>query len=364
MPRVVPPPSDRVHSSSLAARRRASDGKRTPEVRTPSRAAAGGGERREMHPRGDVAVAVVAARQHAVVTTAELVALGIGRRAIAHRVEHRRLTPLHRGVFQVGPAPAPLTSQMAAVLACGPTAVLSHHSAAALLNIRKPTPGPIHVTVTRGHARKRKGLVIHRTRSLRTDEVTTHDGIPSTTAARTLLDIANALSPNHLRRAIEEAQIHGHLDHASLTSAVDRARGHRGVAALRAAAPNEARMTRSEAERRLIELIDRADLPRPRTNVKIAGHEVDLFWPDHDLVVEVDGFAFHGSREAFERDRLRDAELMAAGLRVGRVTWRQIDREPEALVVRLARSLSAGPGPGRPLAAAPAPGFPPRRSRR
>ena len=264
----------------------------------------------------DERIAAVAARQHGVVSTRQLLALGVTRNAIKHRVSRGQLTPLHRGVYRVGPLPSPLTSPMAATLACGPSAVLSHHSAAALLGIRRPHAGPIHVTVTRGHARKRRGLVIHRTRSLRDDEVVTHKGIRTTSAARTLLDIASDLTRKHLTRAIEEAQIQGQLDHSSLTAAVSRAHGHRGVVALRAAAPQEVRMTRSEAERRLVELVDAAELPPPRTNVTLGGYEVDAVWAGERLVVEVDGFAFHGSRDAFERDRRRDAELVAAGWRV------------------------------------------------
>jgi very-short-patch-repair endonuclease len=307
----------------------------------------------------DEQLARLAGRQHGVVSTSQLHALGVGRNAIAHRVTTGRLTRLHRGVFRVGPVHSPFADFMAATLACGPSGVLSHHSAAALLGIRRPRSGPVDVTVSRGQARVRRGLVIHRTRTLRPDEITTHHGIRTTTAARTLLDIATDLPRKHLTRAVEEAQIQGHLDHSSLADAVSRARGHRGVAALRAAAPAEAKLTRSEAERRLIELVRAAELPEPQTNAKVGGYEVDAVWPAERLVVEVDGFAFHGGREAFERDRLRDAELVAAGWRVQRVTWRQIVDEPVALVARLARGLSAAPAPGRPHAAAAPPGSPP-----
>lgn len=305
---------------------------------------------------GDEQVARLAARQHGVVAAEQLRALGVSRDAVKHRVRQRRLTPLHRGVYRVGPVPSPLGDLMAATLACGPTGVLSHHSAAALLGIRRPERGAVHVTVTKGQSRTRPGLRVHRTRSLGPDEVTRWNGIPTTSAARTLLDLAAVLPRRDLKRAIEEAQVQRHLDHSSLVAAVENARGHPGVAALRAATPQEVRMTRSEAERRLLELIERAELPRPRTNVIVAGYEVDLFWPDEGLVVEVDGFAFHGSREAFERDRRRDGELMAVGLRVVRVTWRQLVEKPEAVIARLARSLSAGPARGRPPFAAPAPG--------
>jgi very-short-patch-repair endonuclease len=305
----------------------------------------------------DSVIAAFARRQHGVVTTAQLAGAGVSRNAIRLRERRGLLTRLHQGVYRLGPTHSPFADSMAATLACA--GVLSHQSAAALLGIRRPERGPVHVTVTRGHARKRKGLVIHRTRHLRPDEVTTWKGITTTTAARTLLDLATELPTKHLTRAIEEAQIQRHLDHSSLADAVDNARGHRGRSALRAATTTNPKLTRSEAERRLLELIRAAELPEPETNRRVGGYEVDVLWPVDRLVVEVDGFAFHGGREAFERDRRRDAELTAAGFRVARVTWRQIADEPEALVARLARSLSAGRAPGRPPSAAAPPGFPP-----
>lgn len=304
----------------------------------------------------DETITAIARRQHGVVSRAQLEAAGVSWGAIKHRLAAGRLTRLHRGVYRLGPVHSPLASPMAATLVCRPSAVLGHHSAAALLGIRRPRPGPMDVTVTKGHPESRTGIEVHRTRTLRDDEVTTFKGIRTTTAARTLLDIAPDLSRKHLTRAIEEAQIQGHLDHLSLADAIGRAHGHRGVAALRAASPTEVRMTRSEAERRALELIRAAELPEPRTNARVAGCEVDLLWRAERLIVEVDGFAYHGSREAFERDRERDAELSALGFRVARVTWRQLADAPEAVVARLARSLSAGPAPVRPLAAAVPPG--------
>jgi len=310
----------------------------------------------------DAVIAELAGRQHGVVAVWQLAAAGISRDAVKHRVARRRLTRLHRGVYRLGPVHGPLTSPMAAVLACGPAAVLSHESAAELLGIRRPERGPIHVTVPTGHPRTRNGIRVHRAR-LGPDDVTRWKGIPTTTAARTIRDLAPTLTERHLKRAIEEAQIQGHLTSHSLTEAVDQARGRKGVTALRAATTNEPRLTRSEAERRLVELIDAAELPRPRTNQRVEGFEVDLVWPDARLIVEVDGYAFHQGREAFERDRRRDAELTAAGYRVQRVTWRQIADTREAVVARLARSLSAGPAPARPPVAAGLRGSPHGRPR-
>jgi predicted transcriptional regulator of viral defense system len=301
----------------------------------------------------DAIIAAFAARQHGVVSQRQLAAAGVSWEAVRHRVKTGRLTRLHRGVYRVGPTHTALTSPMAAVLACGPTAALSHHAAAALHGITRPRAGPIDVTVRSGQPRSRAGIRVHRA----TVEVVTVQGIPVTTVARTLRDLAAELSQRDLQRAVEEAQIQRKLDHASLARAVDRAAGHRGARALRATTSDVA-MTRSEAERRLVELIRRAGLPEPQTNKRIGGWEVDAVWPAEGLALEVDGFAFHSTREAFERDRLKHADLAAAGWRVSRVTWRQLVDEREAVVARLTRALSGPRGSGRPPAAAGPPGFP------
>ena len=308
----------------------------------------------------DAVIAAFAARQHGVVSRAQLLAAGVSPDAIRHRVERGRLTPLHRGVYRLGPTHTTLTSPMAAVLACGPTAVLSHHAAATLHGIAKPRPGPIDVMVTKRHAREKRGLRIHRARSV---ETTTVHGIPTTTVGQTIRDLAAVVSARDLQRAVEEAQIHRKLDRPSLTRAVDDARGRRGVVALRTTTNHGPRLTRSEAERRLLELIRAAGLPEPETNVRVAGYEVDALWREQGLVVEVDGVAFHSTRAAVERDRRKDAELEAAGYVLKRLTWGQITRQREAVVARLTRALSAGPASARPLVAAATPGSPPGRWR-
>jgi very-short-patch-repair endonuclease len=279
---------------------------------------------------GDRTVTALAARQHGVVTTQQLAEAGLGRRSIAHRVQQGRLKRLHRGVYLVASLPAPLTPQMAAVLACGATAVLSHHAAAALWGVRPPRDGAIDVTVATG--RHRKGIRVHR-RQLEPSDVTRHHGIPATTPARTLFDLAAVLPQRDLDRAVEQAQVLGLVRPRAL---LER-HPHR---ALQQALQQEPALTRSEAETRLLALIRAADLPAPQTNVRVHGHEVDFYWPEHRLVVEVDGYAFHGTRQAFERDRLRDGHLQARGIQVSRITWRQIAYTPEALLVRLAATMA------------------------
>ena len=291
----------------------------------------------------DARIVTLAARQHGVVSARQLAALGVTRDAIKHRLARGWLTRLHRGVYLVGPLGDDLTSLMAAALACGRTAVVSHHAAASLHGLRPQWRGAIDVTVTEGQPRCQPGLRVHRA-AVAEDERTYAEGIPVTTPERTIRDLAHSTTDRELARLIEEAQVQHKLDEPSLTRAVQRAAGRRGARALRAAAPKaerEPQMTRSEAERRLVELVRKGGLPRPRTNARVGGYEVDALWERERLVVEVDGFAFHGGRQAFECDRRKDADLLAAGHRVLRVTWRQLADEPEAVVARVAAALAS-----------------------
>ena len=289
----------------------------------------------------DRIVVRLAARQHGIVTTEQLRACGIGRHAIAHRVTCGWLRRMYRGVYLVGPLQAPSSASMAAVLAYGAGALLSHHPAAVLWGLRPPPAQTMHVTVATRDARSRRGITAHHVATLHPSDATRRHGIPVTSPARTLLDLATQLTPRDLTRAVEEARIHRLATDVSLTEQLERYPTHRGAAALKRAIPSEPALTRSEAERRLLELVRAARLPQPEANVRVGRHEVDLLWRTEELVVEVDGYAFHSSRAAFERDRRRDAELAAAGIRVIRVTWRQIVEEPEAVVARLAAALVA-----------------------
>jgi very-short-patch-repair endonuclease len=282
----------------------------------------------------DREAARIARRQHGVVTSAQLAAAGLSPTAIRYRVKHGRLRRLHQGVYLFSSLPAQFTAEMAAVLACGDHAALSHHAAAALWRFRPKQDGAIDVTVGQGRARPRSGIQVHRAVDL---PVTRHHGIPITTPMRTLVDLAPLLAQHELDRAVEEAQVRGLVKPEALTSAPHRA--------LRLTAREDASMTRSEAEQRLLALVRAADLAPPHTNVRVEGFEVDMAWPEQRLIVEVDGFAFHSTRAAFERDRLRDQALQAAGWRVMRITWRQIADTPEAVVARVAAALAFSPQP-------------------
>jgi len=238
------------------------------------------------------------------------------------------------------------------VLACGEGAVLSNRAASAVWAML-PYPAasrPIDVTVRRGDPRGRPGIRLHRTKRLAPDEVRTRHGIPLTSPARTLLDLA-ATSPRDLERALAEAYARHLVRRAELLALIARHPRHPGAARLRALIETDPPFTRSEAERRFLALVRRANLPAPEVNVNLARYEVDFLWWRERLVVEVDGYAFHSSRRAFEDDRRRNVDLAARGFRVIRITWRQLVSEPEALLVRLAQALasarpSSPPGPG------------------
>ena len=221
-------------------------------------------------------MAEIAARQHGVVVLWQLAAAGLERGAVAHRVAQGRLIPIHRGVYLLGPLKAQFTDAMAAVLACGDGAVLSHHAAAALYGLRpaQATPGDIDVTVPARNARTRPGIHVHRVRWLAPTEVTRHEGIPVTTPHRTLLDLATMLAPSELTRALEQAQVHGLMD-PSLNEQFER---HLGARALKAASQPEPALTRSEAETRVLQLIRAARLPHPSVNARVSGYEVDFLW--------------------------------------------------------------------------------------
>lgn len=284
----------------------------------------------------DRVLARQAAAQRGLVTRSGLLDAGLTSREIERRLEVGRLYRVHPGVYAVGhPRLAPLAGELAAVLACGTGTVLSHRTAAGLWGLIRRTAGPVHVTRAGSHRVGPRGVVVHQTR--RGPPSAVHLGLPVTTPVRTLLDLAATESTHTLERAVNEAGARRLAIPAEVRAALQP--GRRGTAVLRALLDGGPPLTRSEAERRLLALVRRAGLPRPLTNVRVGPFEVDAFWPAGGLVVEVDGYAFHSSRAAFERDRLRDAALQAAGHRVMRVTWRQITEQPEAVAIRLAALL-------------------------
>lgn len=283
-------------------------------------------------------IAGVAERQHGVIALRQLAALGAGRGAINHRVWSGRLRPIYRGVYGVGHRVLSREGHwMAAVLATGTGAVLSHRSAAALWELRPTARARVEITTRRAlHARS--GIQPHRA-VLAPDEITTTRGIPTTTPARTLLDLAAVLPEQAVRRAVNEAEVLRLADATALHDLKARHPRHRGISKLHEDHHIPA-LTRSELEARFITFLDEAVLPRPIVNTLIEGMEVDFAWPAHSLIAELDGFAFHATRRAFEQDRARDRRLQARGWRVVRITWRQLHVEPQQLAGELAVLLN------------------------
>ena len=239
---------------------------------------------------------------------------------------------MHRGVYGVGhPVLTVDGRRMAAVLAAGPGAALSHASAAALWEIRPTSATRIDVTVrSAGGRAKRPGLRIHRAASLRDDELTEHRGIRVTTVARTLLDLAATLPRRALERALDEAEILDLYDRTSLDAMARAHTGERGAAALQRAIDEDGdlTLTDSELEELMLALCHQHDLGRPTPRAWVAGLRVDFLFAASRLVVETDGYRYHRTRRAFERDRERDAILARAGYRTLRFTHRQLTREP------------------------------------
>lgn len=294
------------------------------------------------------AIAWVAGRQLGLIATWQLQAIGIGHSAIAHRVRRGLLHRLHRGVFLVGHAvQVPGARELAALLACGEGAFVSHRSAALLWGLTHMPPAEVEVSVVARNCKSRGGLLIHRLARLDTRDRAVKNGIPTTSPARTLVDFAASATWEELEWGIAEARARRLVTDRQLWGALDRAGKRAGVGTLRASLRHQGgpRLTRSEAERRLLALIRAAKIPEPQANARVAGFEVDFFWPESRVIVEVDGFAYHGHRRAFERDRRRDMLLRDAGYEVIRVTWRQIVDEPLLVIAHIARALArAGSG--------------------
>lgn len=293
---------------------------------------------------GDREIGELAKWQHRVVAMRQLRELGFGRGAIEHRIRDGRLYQLFRGVYAVGCASVSWRGRiMAAVLACGPGAVASHQTAAALLGIMTTSRALIDVTTARGRHGHR-GIKVHRVRRLHSEDRTIVDGIPVTSVARTLLDLAEVVPLRQLKRAFEEAEKLRLLDLRALERLCARSRGRRGVKALRRVVAEyvEPPFTRAESERVLIDICDAAGIPRPQMNVIVAGHEVDGLYERERLVIEIDSRTHHLTTAAFEEDRRRDADLMLAGYRVLRITWRRLRDEPLFVAEQLRKLLAAG----------------------
>jgi very-short-patch-repair endonuclease len=284
----------------------------------------------------DRAIAGIAAAQYSVVTLAQLLSLGLSASAVRTRVAGGRLFRRHRGVFVVGRADLSLKGKwLAAVLACGKGALLSHISAAALHELLSARAGLPHVLVNRGGGRGHPGIKVHRSYLLEAADRTVIDGIPCTSVARTLLDIAATEPAWVLSKALNQAAIDRKLDVSDVQELLGRVGRHKGAARLRAAMGDKeigADRTKSVLERRFLSLIRKAGLPYPAINewMAIEGEEMqcDFVWHAQRVVVEVDGWETHQTKTAFEEDRRRDRILRLAGWTVLRFTWADVIDRP------------------------------------
>ena len=296
----------------------------------------------------DARIAEIARVQHGVVDLGQLRAAGLGIGAINARVRAGRLHRLYTGVFAVGHTRLPPEGRrLAAVLALGEGAVLSHVSAAAHHALRPSAATAIHVTVPTANGRiRRSGIVVHRSTTLRPEDVERVDGIPVTSVARTLLDLAGMLAPGPLERAVERSLQLRAFDLAAVRSTIAANRTRPGSATLAqivATIHDEPPLTRSGLEGRMRDLCDAHGIHRPEVNVHVEGPEVDFFWRAQRLIAETDGHETHGTPIAFEQDRARDARLTALGYRVVRFTHRQVLREPGVVARTLVALIGADP---------------------
>jgi very-short-patch-repair endonuclease len=283
----------------------------------------------------------IAAEHHGLVTRRRLLNAGLTRNFIDGCVKSGLLHRVHAGVYQFGPVSASRARERAALLACS-GGVISHRSAAALWQMlpeQQATDLVDVVVCTQSHRGVRPGIRVHRGVPAQ-DEITTIDDVPVTSLARTLLDLGG-MSARDLERAIGVGERLQQDLRDQVTTLLTRYANRRGTGTLRTllADPSSGTFTRSQAEEKLLELVRAAGLPKPELNVQLHGYEVDCLWRDAGLVVEVDGYAFHSSHRSFVHDRRRDSVIVAAGVRVLRLTWRQLTRERDRTVAQLAQAL-------------------------
>ena len=275
----------------------------------------------------------------------QLVALGVTRAMIDHALRRGLLRPIHRGVYAVGHlALPPLAPFMAAALAVGGDALVSHRSAAIVWGLLSEEGDDVELTIGAGdRGRRRDGIHVHRDGLLQAVDGTRREGIPITAPARTVLDIAPGLPGRQLERAFN-VLLHGRLaTRRDIAETVARYPRHPGSDQLGRLAAGELRApaeTNSDAEERFLALVRAAGLPLPECNVWIAGYEVDALWRRQRLAVEIDGYEYHSTHPTFEADHARDLALSAAGFAVLRFTRDQVVNLPELVLVSLARRLA------------------------
>jgi very-short-patch-repair endonuclease len=293
-------------------------------------------------PLADEAIVWFATRQHGRVARRQLLAAGVHRDAVARRVRSGLLLPGARGIYRVAHAPPTrFGKEMEASLACGPGALIGHRSATAIYGfLPYPAAANVWVTVTKARGTGFDGIILRRTGCLDPAEVRLIGWLPLTSPARTLVDLAGVVEEERLEQAVAAA-LQRSVTMPELRRQLARSNGRRGAKALRRLLDGKAAPahTKSEAELRMLSLVRRSGLPEPEVNVWVGRYLVDFYWPDHDLVAEFDGYAFHSDFRSFRRDRERSNTLQLMGITVLRFTWHDLTRRPSALIARLRRGL-------------------------
>lgn len=284
----------------------------------------------------------LAREQHGVLSRKQLLEAGLGARTIRRRVEAGRLHLLHRGVYALGDGTVSRRGRwLAAVLACGENALLSHRSAAALWGLTRASGRRVEVSAAAG--RVRSGIVLHEGAVFAEDR-TTVARIPVTSVARTLFDLAEIVDEEKLARVFEEADRLSLLRLRDLEAVCARSFGRRALRPIRHLIETGwmAEDTQSPLEDQVLDLCREYELPPPVTGALVLGKEVDAYWPAAKLTAEADSWKHHGHRAAFERDRDRDAAMQVGGYRVLRLTHRRMKREPEAIANQIRHLLALG----------------------
>lgn len=294
-----------------------------------------------VHGRGEPVAAWVAAQQLELITFEQWRLAGVSRDVIRARMKQGTVHRVHIGVYRVGVGPMlPGALELAAILACGEGACLRRRSAVALFGLSGRWDGDPEVVVA-GRNRRRSGIAIERVQTILVADRGTLRGIPITSPARTLLDFAAVAAPGELEQAIAEAYALKLVTESELRAVIDRHLHRAGVSALRTELDRVGgpQWTQSRAEQRMKFLLRQAELPVAHTRVRVAGFPADFCWPEFRLIVEVDGYQFHGHPYAFARDRRRDQAHKTAGYEVLRFTWAELDREPLRVIAVIAMAI-------------------------
>jgi len=279
-------------------------------------------------PSVERAIAALSEASGGHVTREQLRGLGLSANQIEHRLRRGSLIAVFRGIYAVGHLPTTWHDRaLGALLACGPEALLGHSAASYIWAILTKAPKVLELTLPTD--RRPRGLRIHVCRTLTPADSAVRDGLPVTSPALTLLQMAPRLEPKRLKRAVNDLRIQHLLTLEELADIVSRFPRHAGARRLRPLTEQDPGPTRSQLEDAFVNLIARYGLPQPKLNVKVAGYEVDAYFEDEGLIVELDGYTFHRTKDSFESDRARDARILATGIPTMRITYDRLTKRPQ-----------------------------------